>query len=250
MPASSLLRASLPRRSFAKPETPRNQLFVTTVLRTKVGKLFPSYFQLRLVRACFGGVWGGAKICCESATKRGNVVSSDHIDLLIDQLRVGNLLDQHVLRTASVVSRAEKLEEKDWIRSDADVWILLAMSGLLEKRPVQRNMARSTASIASQLGYTRERVGMRTRSLCEKQLVSQVSSMDSQDGRRKEYQISAKGRRVAGLLLSELRQLERDVRFEAGLNRRARTVDAQKVACALWALGDMETNLLMWLDRV
>ena len=166
-------------------------------------------------------------------------MSADRLALLIDHLRVGSLLDQRVREVTLKVSLGE-----------AEGWILVAMSGLMGRFPSPLNEARSCLSIASELGYSRERVSMRLKPLCAKGLVSDAPKLDSRDGRRKEYQITAKGRRIAERLFSELCQLERDVRYNAELKRDARAVDAQRVACALWVLGDGLTDFPVWLDRV
>lgn len=165
-------------------------------------------------------------------------MSTDRIDLLINHFRVGNLLDQRIREVALKVSLGE-----------AEAWILVAMSGVLDRHPSGKAEARSCVSVASQLGYSRERVAMRLNPLCAKGLLEEVSVPGALDRRRREYQITKKGQPIAAQLFSMLCELERDVRFNAGFKVDARTVDARRMAGALWFLGDARTIPPAWLDQ-
>jgi DNA-binding MarR family transcriptional regulator len=148
-------------------------------------------------------------------------MAADDFSLLADLVRACALLEKFVREAVASSSL-----------NDTDVWVLVAIAGLLETSPAIPE-ARSSASVSSRLGFERGRVGMSVKGLIKQGFVRPGSKVKGQDGRTRGYLPTSAGLREADRLREELVLLEREVRFEGGIARNARAVDPQIVAHCL-----------------
>lgn len=148
-------------------------------------------------------------------------MAADDFSLLADIVRACALLEKFVREAVASSSL-----------NDTDVWVLVAIAGLLETSPAAPE-ARSTAWVSSRLGFDGGRVSMSVKGLIKLGFVRRAPKVKGQDGRTRGYLPTFTGLPEAERLREELCLLEREVRFKGGIARNARAVDPQIVAHCL-----------------